>query len=101
MGATSLRVCSSYSSLNTTFTDDLGTTTQLAYTSRLCSAGTLGQPGDSGGGVFLETTGGNLSARASVVAGGVKAIPQPAMCFRQDHKRQTIMSFFNATVVTS
>ncbi len=81
--------------------DSSGTTTQLAYTSRLCSAGTVGQPGDSGGGVFRETEAGNLSARGTVVGGGVSGNPPAFTCYRQDHKRQTIMSHYNATIVTS
>jgi hypothetical protein len=97
MGYVLQRVCSQYSSLTAQFCDAFGCTNSLAFTSRPCSTGALGKAGDSGGGVFREITDGTLGARGTVVAGG-EVGPAPN-CVRYDHKRQTILNFYNATVV--
>lgn len=92
MGATSLLICSAYSSLDA---DALGAH-QLAYTSGPSGpSGSLGSGGDSGGGVYRELTDGTLSARGMVKATGCNV----TTCARWDHKRQTILTFYDATVV--
>lgn len=97
MGATSLRKCSAYSSLNASATTDTGTTHGLAYTSGPSGpGGSLGSGGDSGGGVFRELSSNSLSARGMVKAAGCDV----SSCARWDHRLSTITSFYSATVVT-
>jgi hypothetical protein len=98
MGATTLRVCSAYSSLDVTATYGGYTRHHLAYTSGPSGpGGSLGSAGDSGAGVYRELSGGTLGARGVVVAGGCDS----TTCSRWDHKLQTITSTYSATVVTS
>lgn len=95
MGWVSRRVCSSYSSLNAQFCDEAGCTNGLAFTSRPCSSGPLGQEGDSGGGVFKEASG-TLSARGVAIAAG--PIGTGANCARYDHRLSTILAHYDAEV---
>lgn len=98
MGYAIRRACSAYSILNDDFCDSSGCTTNLAYTSRPCSVGALGFPGDSGGGVFRENSTGIVSARGTVVGGGT--INGGATCVRDDTKIGTIWSTYDATLIT-
>ncbi len=96
-GATSKRICSQYTQLDQVLCDAQGLcTTNLAYTSGPSGpGGSLGSGGDSGGGVFRELADGTISARGTVVGGGC----DETTCRRYDHKRQTILNFYNATVI--
>ncbi len=97
MGATSLRVCAAYNALDVTLEHEGGITRHLARASGPAGpGGSLGSPGDSGGGVYRELSGGTLSARGMVQAGWCTAVT----CYRFDHKLSTILSTFSATVVT-
>ena len=92
MGATSLRICSAYSSLEA---DAVGAH-HLAYTQGPAGpSGSLGSGGDSGAGVYRELTDSTLSARGIVKAAGCNV----TLCSRWDHKRQTILAFYDATLV--
>jgi hypothetical protein len=99
MGAISWRVCTSYDALNAAFCDDSGCTNNLAYAEQGCStqSGDLARPGDSGGGVYRELSGGTLNVRGLVVAAGRLS---PTVCARWDHKVQTIVNHYGAFVVT-
>ncbi|MFN8517920.1 MAG: hypothetical protein U0667_00710 [Chloroflexota bacterium] len=95
-GATTLRVCYAYDSLSEQFCDESGCTNSLAFTEAPqgpnCS---MGSGGDSGGGVHREVSGG-VSARGIVIARGGDA----QHCYAWDHKRQTVLNTYDATVVT-
>jgi hypothetical protein len=96
-GATSLRRCYQYASLTEHFCDTAGCTYSLAYAYGPSGpGGSLGSGGDSGGGVFRELTSTTVGARGIVIARGCDA----TQCEAWDHKRQTILSTFSATVVT-
>ena len=97
MGYVSLRICASYSSLNAQFCDAGGCTNSLAFTSRACT-NPLGQPGDSGGGVFRELAGSELGARGIVIAGAT--LGPGGQCGRYDHRWATIQARYNATIQT-
>jgi hypothetical protein len=98
LGATLQRRCYAYSSLTAQFCDDWGCTNNLAWAVRSTSQGAMNAGGDSGGGVFRELSATNtLSARGMVVAGGC----DPYQCVAFDHKRQTITTTFDASVVTA
>lgn len=99
MGATSLRVCSAYSALDKSASYLGNTRHHLAYTSQpnRGAGSSLGSSGDSGGGVYRELSGGVLGARGDVVAGGCDT----STCDRYDTKLQTILSVYDATVITS
>jgi len=95
-GATSLRKCYAYTSLNYQFCDSSGCTNNLAFSSGPAGpGGSLSSAGDSGGGVFKELTSTTVSARGIVIGNGCSA----TVCQTVDHKRQTILSTYNATVV--
>jgi hypothetical protein len=96
MGYVTRRVCSSYSSLNAQYCDVNGCTNGLAFTSRSCDIGKLGQKGDSGGGVYRELADATLGARGVVVAGPTIGTNT---CTRYDHRWVTISNLYQATIV--
>lgn len=95
-GSVSYRKCASYSSLNYQICDASGCTSGLAFTARECSS-PLAAGGDSGGGVFREYADATIGPRAIVVGGG--QLGTGNTCFRVDHRRNTITSFYSAVVL--
>lgn len=94
-GATSLRRCYSYSSLSVQLCDG-GCTNGLAFAQGPSGpGGSMGSGGDSGGGVFRELTSTTVGARGIVIARTCDA----SDCYAWDHRYQTVLSTYDATLV--
>lgn len=102
-GSVSLRICTGYVTLNTSFTDSSGTTYNLAQALSApgCPYGRLSRRGDSGGPVGREVSDGVTGARGLVVGGTSEnvTITSTTRCARYDHKWSTIASIFNVSIV--